>query len=270
MSLLLAALEEESSVASGTPLDYGDDLRLFLDAENGVATSGVDVTSWTDQDNSDVFTVPGGDQGPEFEASSQNGLPGLNFKQPIGETFLDRKLLDPANSVDEHFSSGSAAIGFAAKLDRITDSTFNTSNNLLSKGHLVGTKRGYDISIDFQGSFRFRQRRADGSVWQIRAAGFYNAGDLVLGYVTYNGGNTSGSGALRLYDGSNFVNAGTVTVGNSSQIGDESSDDLIIGNLKDPSNASFNAPFEGPIFGIWFTRPANTLFDEGYLSRWIP
>lgn len=271
MSLLVSVLSEEGAGVSGnTPLDYGDDLRLFLDAENGIVTSGSNVTSWTDQDAGRIFDVPGGGQSPQFEASSQNGLPGVNFQQPIGDTFLNRKLADPAPSVDNHFGSGSASIAFAGKLNRLTATQFNPINTIVNKGFNVGAERGFDVNVQPDGTFRFRHKRSNGSTWQIEADGFYKVGDLVLGYVVYDGGNTSGSGTVRLYDGSNFVSVGAVSVGTSSGIGSDAADDLVIGNLRDPDNSSFNQPFEGPLFAVWFTRPANNSFDESYLQRWIP
>ena len=285
MTTLLTALAEDGGgtggtggnpfVPSNTPLDYGNSLLLFLSAEEGITTSGDDVTAWEEPSDAPGIRIFDRSQlnnsrAPVFESSVQNGFPGVNFQQPVGDTTLNRKLSDPANLVDRHFNrTGGGTIAFAGKLNRLTDSIFDTANTILSKGYNVGTERGYDITITSEGTFRFRQRRADGSTWQISAPGFYSVGDLVLGYVSYNGGNSSNSGFARLWNGSSFVTANTVTVGTSSTIGNESADELVIGNVYDPSNTNLNAPFEGPIFAIWFTGPASSQFDENYLRRWV-
>ena len=273
MTILAAVIAQQASASSSsTPLDYEPDLRMFLDAENGITLSGDDVTSWEEQDTNNSFTVPGGGRSPEFESNIQNGLPGVNFQQPIGETFLNRKLAASASFVDNHFGTGSGqkTIAFAAKLNRLTDSVFGTSNTIAEKGYRLSG--GWRLVIAPDGTIRFDQRRSNGSTWSIAVNGFYSVGSLVLGYLSYNGGNSTGSGFFRLYDAGSdsFITAGSVTKGTASGIGTDTFDQMVIGNTRDPDNADTNQPFQGPIFGLWMTRPAATVFDENYLRRWIP
>ncbi|MGI9494013.1 MAG: hypothetical protein ACR2QF_16595 [Geminicoccaceae bacterium] len=271
-SFLSVLIEEESSSQAGTPLDYGGPLRQFLDAENRITLSGVDVLEWGDNDPdnvSTVFDVPGGARSPEFEAVSQNGLPGVNFQQPVGQTFLNRKLTASASAVDDWWArTGTQSLAFAGKLNRLTDTTFNTRNTIAEKGYRQSG--GWQLTIDSSGTLAFEQRRSDNSVWKMEVPGFYSVGDLVLGYMNYDGGNTTGSGFFRIFDGSDFITAGTISPGAVSGIGTDTLDEMTIGNSLDPLNANFNAPFEGPLFGLWMTTEAVNTFDEGYLSRWIP
>ncbi len=269
--LLLSMVAEDGGGQAlvGTPLDYGSSLRFFLDAENDAVTSGSDVTSWTDQDTGIVFDTPAGARNPVFDAATQNGLPGVNFQQPVGETFLNRKITAAASVVDNFFSgSGDKTLAFAARLNRLTDTSFDTFNSLAEKGFRQGT--GWRFSVSPNGTVAFEHHRANGSIWSIRSNGFYSVGDLVLGSVTYDGGNTSGSGTMRLYNQSDFIDVGVVTNGTSSSIASDGAEDMIIGNTRDPNNAQTNTPFEGPIFGIWMTNPGSTIFDDSYMSRWIP
>ena len=111
---------------------------------------------------------------------------------------------------------------------------------------------------------------ADGSEWQVQANGYYNVGDLVLGSVYYSGGNSTSSGAFRLYNGSSFIDTGTITRATSSSKTNDSSRDLIIGNIRKDDNADINAPFEGSLFGVWFTKEFTNSLDDGFFSRWIP
>lgn len=266
--------QQSAGQAAGTPLDYEDRLRLFLDAEQNVLTSGVSVTSWTDDDpdNSNVFDAPSGARSPEFEASSQNGLPGVNFQQPIGQTFLNRKITANASALDNFFSgSGIKSLAFAAKLNRLTDTVFGTDNTLISKGfRFPASSGGWHLIVKPSGTLTFSQRRSDGSSWSISVSGFYSVGDLVLGYLTYDGGNTVNSGQFRLFNGSDFVTLGNISTGTTSGIGVDTADVMTIGNVFNPSDGNTNAPWEGPIFGIWMTREANNAFDESYMQRWIP
>lgn len=270
MSNFFAAMLEEDVGGAGTPLSYGTNLKMFLDAENGVTTSpGTDVTNWVDQEASIDFDVPSGGRVPDFEATAQNGLPGVNFQQPIGQSFLNRKLTNNASALDDFFSgAGDKSIAFAGKLNRLTDTTFGTRNTIISKGFLLSN--GWQLTINASGTIVFEQKRSNGSIWAISSAGFYSVGDLVLGYVIYDGGNLSNSGSLRLYDGANFVTVGSVSVGTTSGIGSDAADEMVIGNIRNPAQANVNAPFEGPLFGIWMTSPAANSFDEGYMGRWIP
>lgn len=260
--------EEENANLTGDPDDYGANLKMWLDAETGITTSGSDVTNWVDRDSSIDFDVPGtGASAPQFEATAQNGLPGVNFEESGGN--LSRKLFNNASFLDNFFSgAGFKSIAFAGRLDRLTDPTFNTNSTIISKG--FQTSGGWQLFTTSNGTVRFDHRRSDNSVWSVSSSGFYNAGDLVLGYLTYDGGNTSGSGSFRLYDGADFVSVGSVSVGTASGIGTDDADTMVIGNKRDPGNLNSNAPFEGPLFGIWFTTPASNAFDEGYLARWIP
>ena len=275
MSMLLAMMMEEEASAGGSPLDYGDDLYLFLDAEENVTFDGNDdVTEWVD-DNPDTsfqaFTVPNGGTSPLYVANSQNSLPGILFEEKSNGS-LARKLGASASATDNFFSgSGTKSISFAARLDAATDSRFNTSNTIMEKGYSFGL--GWRLDIDPNGTLRFQHKRANDSSWSVSASGFYSSGlpRLVLGYVQYDGGNTSGSGSLTLYDNGSdeFITVGSVSTGSSSTIGSEEDDTLIIGNIRDPNNANANRPFQGPIFGLWMTKGSGNSFDQNYLRRWI-
>lgn len=269
----LLAQQTEGSAGAGAPLDYGGDLKLFLDAESGVTADGSnDVSEWVDQDASTAFTLQVNTSPPLLRASVQNSLPGIDFTEvPATNGSLNRKLSANASVVDSFFDSGNTnqkSIAFAARLDKATDSRFNTNNTLASKGFRVSG--GWQLFIDSAGTMTFQQRRSDNSIWSMAVPAFYSPGDLVLGYMNYNGGNASGSGFFRLYNGSEFVTVGNVTVGTSSIIGNDDADQMVIGNIRDPANIDANAPFNGPIFGLWMTEPAANFFDETYLARWIP
>lgn len=273
MTILAAVLAEQGANQGSSPLAYGGSLRTFLDAEVDVTpnTNGASVTQWDDRDTGNAFTIPGSGTSPIYETTTQNGLPGLNFEE-VPETNGDirKKIAAAASVVDNHFSQGLATIAFAGRLNDATDSRFNTSNTLVSKGYPVSN--GWRWVIEPNGTMRFEQRRSNGSTWSIRADGFYSPGDLVLATLSYNGGNTSNSGSFRLYNNSTseFVTVGTITVGTASGIGDDAADQLVVGNIRDPNNGDTNAPFQGPIFAVWFTRPGVTFLDQAYMSRWIP
>lgn len=268
----LGPLIENGAASAQTPLDY-DTLKIFADAEEDVSTSGTDVTSWTDQADSSAFTVPANGTSPKFESSVVNGLPGINFQQPtgVGNGFLSKKLSANANVVDNFFGgSGNKAIAFAGKLNRLTDNVFDTRSTIISKGFNNGT--GWSLSIDSSGSIEFQHKRGSGSSsWKIKASGFYKVGHLVLGYVRYSGGNTTGSGIFRLYNNNTqeFVTVGSVTTGSGSTRGLDASYPLVLGNIIDPTNPDNNAPFEGPLFGVWMTKAADVTFDESYMARWL-
>lgn len=273
-ALFTALLAQQAGGAGiASPLDYNPDLRLFLDSETDVATSGVNVTQWDDADPDNptqAFDVPGGARSPVVLAGTQAGFDGIDFKQPIGEAFLNRKLSASASSVDNWFANpGFNSISFAARWDRATDSNFGTNSTLCEKGYRVSG--GWHLFISPAGSLTFQQRRSNGSTWTLRASGFYDVGDLVLGYVRYNGGNGTGDGSFRLYDKDQdaFITVGTATVGTASGIGSDTVDELIIGNIRDPANNDANAPFEGPLFGLWFVVDDRNYGDEGYLRRYI-
>ena len=268
----IATIITNGAVAEQTPLDYGT-LKIFADAENGVVTSSDDVTSWTDEAASEAFTVPANGASPKFESSVVNGLPGINFQQPtgVGNGFLSRKLSANANVVDNFFGgSGNKAIAFAGKLNRLTDNVFNTRSTIISKGFNNGT--GWSLSIDANGSMEFQHKfgTSGSSAWKIKASGFYKVNDLVLGYIRYSGGNSTGSGILRLYNNNSgeFVTVGSVTTASGSR-GSDSSFPLVLGSIIDPTNGNNHAPFEGPLFGVWMTKAADVTFDEDYMSRWL-
>lgn len=269
---LLAILAEEDGGdggggSAGTPLDYGD-LVAYLDAENGV-TGNPDVTQWQSQGTSFNFTIPSGNRAPEFVASSQNGLPGIDFREASGGSgVLRRKLENGSSTFDNYFSgSGSQSIAFAGRIDDLVNS-FSTQAAIASKG--FEDANGWRLFLEPDGSMRFSHRRSNGSVWTLTASGFYSQGDLVLGSVTYDGGNTSGSGSFSLFNGSDFVSTGSVSTGSGGGTGTESNRNLIIGNILDTNDANQNRPFGGPLFGVWFVDPASTVFDQGYFQRWIP
>lgn len=252
----------------GTPLDYGDDLLFFLDAENGVTRSGTNVSQWTDQSsNAYDFNVPSGDNDPQFESSSQNGLPGINFESTTGSN-IDRRVSYTDIDLNNLFSgAGNKSLAFACRADAFVDPTFGVEGTIIEKG--FRDDNGWLLHIKSDGSLQFRHKRTDGSFWQISADGFYSTGDLVLGYLIYNGANLSNSGTFFLHNGTTFVETGNVTTGTSSTRGNDSPAPLIVGNQEEAS-PGFNAPFQGPIFALWATNPAITTFDQGYLARWIP
>lgn len=272
---MLASLLEEEAVgggqtggAVGVPGDYGANLIEFLDAEVGVALSTLDVISWIGASGR-IYDPPGGQRAPLFLAATQNALPGVSFLEDIGTTgSLRRKLFDQGNQFDNFFSgSGRKSLAFAARLDDIANS-FGTAGVIASKG--FEDTNGWRLRVTTSGTLEFAHRRSNGSVWQISASGFYNEGDLVLGYINYDGGNTSNSGFFRLYNQTQFVTTGSISVGSASGVGLDATSDLLIGNLLDNANDNSNAPFGGPIFGFWMTKPGVNTFDESYMSRWIP
>jgi hypothetical protein len=260
--------EEQSGASDNTPLDYND-LIAFLDGEQDVAHSSNEVSSWTDQHASLAFTVPSGQRAPLRLPSTQNGLDGVSFEEADSGAGAIRRKLQSANSVFDNFFSGSGnkIISFAARLDDLVNS-FSTNNTIVSKG--FSDSNGWRLNIQADGTIQFNHRRSDGSTWTLSASGFYNEGDLVLGSLTYNGGNSSGSGSFRLYNGSTFITTGSVTVGAVSGIGTESTKNLIVGNVLDTADANINAPFGGPILGLWMTKPGSRVFDDNYMGQWIP
>lgn len=256
--------------AVGTPLDYEDSLVDFFDAENGVTESSNVVSDWDGQGSSINLTVPSGHIGPDFVSSDQNGLPGLSFEDPgSGGDRLRRKLSSADAAFDQYFNgAGFKGISFAGRWDQTTDLLgFNTDSVIVQKGfeHNVGWK----LDIQPNGTVRFRHRMNDGSIWQIAASAFYNAGDLVLGSVKYSGGNSNSSGILRLYNGSTFVETGNITLANNSSKASEAAFDLSIGNTLEDGNTNTNGPFEGSLFGVWFTKPFSRSLDDGFMRRWV-
>ncbi len=265
--MIPALLPIVAAGGGGTPLDYGDDLVMFLDAENGVTESSNNVSQWTDQgDDAFDFDRPGGDDSPQFESSSQNGLPGINFES-FGSSDLARRLNNADSGLDNLFGgAGDKTLAFAARADALVDPVFSAEGALAEKG--FRNENGWLLLMKSDGSLEFRHKRSDGTFWQISAGGFYSAGDLVLGTLTYNGGNLSGSGSFRLWNGSTFVTTGTVTTGTSSTRGNDGPEDFVVGN-QEGSGSGFNAPFQGPVFAMWATKPAISTFDEGYMARWV-
>lgn len=270
MSLLTALLSEDTTGggSTSTPLDYAD-LVMFLDAENGV-TGNPDVTQWEDQSPAAInFTIPAGQLAPQFSASTQNGLPGIDFSEfPADSGVIDRKLSSADSAFDNFFTTpGAQSIAFAGRIDDLVNK-FSTNNCLISKG--FQDTNGWQLHIDTSGSLIFQHKRTDGTVWSLTASGFYSQGDLVLGSMRYTGGNTSSAGFFEIYNGSDFVVTGSISTGTAGGTGQESTSDLIIGNVVDQGTPLQNQPFGGPIFGIWMVVPDNRIFDNSYLARWIP
>lgn len=258
--------------ANLTPLNYAN-LLTFIDLENGVTTSSGDITEIVGQAPSDfTYTVPSGHIGPEFEASSQNGLPGMSHEDDVatGSDRLRRKLSSNDSGLDDiWFGSGTQSIAFAGRWDATADGLgFNLNSIIASKGSFFN--RGWNLEIQSNGTIRFRHWMTNGSTFQIAANAFYSVDDLVLGYLTYDGGNASNSASFRLYNQTSFVTTGTVTTATSSTKSSDASDELVIGNHLDPNNSDINSPFQGSLFGLWITDPANNSIDESYFSRWIP
>lgn len=253
-----------------TPLVY-ENLTAFLDAETDVTESSNVVSQWDGQSaNAIAFTVPSGHIGPDFESSSQNSLPGLSFEDPgSGNDRLRRKLSTGDNDLDNiWFGSGNKSLAFAGRWDRTTDqSGFNTASTIASKG--IEHNQGWTLQIKPNGTLEFIHYMTNGSRFILAANGFYSASDLVLGYVRYSGGNSNGSASFRLFNGSDFVTVGTVTTASSSSKQSDASRDFVVGNTLKEGDTNINAPFEGPLFGLWVTRPANNAVDESYLARWI-
>lgn len=259
-------------VTNATPLDYGDDLIFFLDAENGVTESAGAVSLWTGQGPDAIeFEKPGSDTNPFFLSSEVNGLPAIDFSETAPGTGLDRRLRSADSLLDNIFSGpGNKSIAFAARVDAFEDTNFGVNSFIMDKATTArgATRQGWRIRFKDDGSLTFRHYRANGSFWELTADGFYSAGDLVLGTLVYDGGNTSSSGAFTLFNGSSFVTTGTVATGSSSTIGDDSDGNLNVGNQEGPTNG-FNSPFQGVIMALWATSSGSTSLDQGYLSRWV-
>jgi hypothetical protein len=265
---LLAQLLEQESGLAGEPGDYSNLVAWFdADAANVTESSG-DVTQWDDVGPSTVaLTVPSAQTSPFWSSSVQNSLPGMTFQETGGD--IKRKLQSASSIFDNFFSgSGNKSIAFAGRMDDLVNS-FTTTNTIASKGFT--DSNGWRLRVLANGTMSFSHRRSDGTTWDISAAGFFSEGDLIFGSITYNGGNTSGSGSFRLYNNSTeeFVTAGAVTTGTSGSIGTDATRNLIVGNILDTGSPTNNAPFGGPLFGLWFVKPASTFYDEGYMARWF-
>lgn len=96
MSLLLAALIEEEFGGSGgsgggggggggggvavNPLDYGDDLEMWMTSQQNIVVSSGIVNTWSDTDPDQTairtFAPPGGAVSPPFVSDVLNGKPG--------------------------------------------------------------------------------------------------------------------------------------------------------------------------------------------------
>ena len=152
LGAILTAMEEDTGLSSGTPLDYGSNLLFFVETTTGVTQGGPgsgglnQVTSWADQsDNSLVFSVPATDaRPPEFEPNSivvpdGPNIDGITFQE--SPTAQDRKLsnggLDQDEVLDSIFSGGSQfdrTFGFAARIDTLDSSNTSEDNTLFDKG----------------------------------------------------------------------------------------------------------------------------------------
>ncbi len=255
-----------------TPTDYGSDLLAFWSAESGLGRSGSNVTTWRDQEGNTNLTRPSDDEFPVFVSNAANGLPGVNFEE-ASPSNIDRKLISFNNRYDNIFNgSGNKTIGFAARLNRLVDTTFGQRSVLISKG--FPNLLGWEISVLNNGSIRFQRQRTSLPNFQIIVPGFYSSSSrrLVLGTLTYNGGNSSSSGQFRLWDGNQFVDRGSITTGGSSTVNDASAP-LTMGNVESTTQTTSgqrnNAPWQGPIMAVWITRPGASEFDDAYLMRWV-
>lgn len=262
-----------AAAGGGSPLDYSN-LVAFWESETGVTESSGEVTEWTDQSaNAIDLTVPGSNgSSPDLESNSQNGFDGISFEEFIEAEPINKKLFSADSALDNIFhGSGFKTIAFAGRWDRTADFNFNLPSVICSKGVAFGgIKDGWVLRIEPNGSLVFRHFMTNGSFWECRASGFFTVGDLVLGSITYDGGNSSGSGSFRLWNGSNFVETGTVSTASSSTKKDDSSKDFILGNMRDDSRPVDNSPFEGPLFSIWITKPSQLSLDNQYQQRYIP
>jgi len=260
-----------AAAAGGTPLDYTN-LVAFWESETNVNDTAGEVDDWTDQSsNAIVLAQVGAEPGPELESNTQNGFDGLSFEETTEPDPIDRKLTSGAAVLDDlFFGSGAQTISFAARLDRATDFTFGLSNTICSKRFSFGLNQGWRLTILSDGTIDFRHFMTNQSKWQIQASGFYSPGDLVLGSITYDGGNSSGSGSFRLWNGATFVDTGTVTTATSSTKATDAAGDFVVGNIYDPARLNDNSPFQGPIFALWITDTAQNSIDDEYLQRWVP
>lgn len=263
-----------AAAGDGTPLEYGAALQAFWESETSV-TGSSPVTSWVDQTSNAYDLVQiGANTGAVLESNTQNGFDGINFEETVLADPISRKLGNNDAGLDNFFSGANTkGIHFAGRWDRTTDQNgFNLRSIIASKLYSFGNSEGWVLEIEIDGSLNFRHFMTNGSSWQIRAAGFYSVGDLVLGSVSYNGGNTSGSGSFRLYNNSTgqFVDTGTVSTASGSTKDDDSAGTLVVGNMHDAGNFNDNSPFQGPLFGLWMTNPFSNSLDDGYMQRWIP
>ncbi len=260
----------------GTPLDYGSSLLAFWESENNVVDSSGEVTSWTDlSDEAYALTRTGNQEGPELEADTQNGFDGINFEETVQADPIDRKLSSDDSDLDNiFFGTGTKGLHFAARWDRTTDHNgFNLRSIIASKLYsFTNNNDGWRLEITTDGDLRFNHFFDDGSSWEIEAAGFYSVGDLVLGSVSYSGGNTSSSGTFRLYNNSTgqFVDTGTVTTSSGTDKSNDGAGEFVVGNMHTTTAFGDNSPFQGPIFGLWITKPFTRSLDDRYMQRWIP
>ncbi|MGI9504666.1 MAG: hypothetical protein ACR2RE_16610 [Geminicoccaceae bacterium] len=276
---LLTAIANNAGGLEGDPSDYGSNLLFWLESEQGVNQGGTgsgglpEVVSWLDQsDNSNLFTVPSAPlvtRPPELEANSVNGLPGITFQE--SPTAQDRKLSSNAITFDSIFAGLSntfVSIGFAARIDTLASSNTSANNTILSKGFQQGN--GWVLDVVRDGTMRFRKRRSDGSIFNFSANGFYASLNLVVGVFTWNGTTATDSANFRLWDGTQFVNVGSVLNPGSGSIGGADNFDMVVGNTVNTANGQENAhaAFHGSIFSLWATKPGLTTFDDSYLLKY--
>jgi hypothetical protein len=269
---MIPALAVNTAGGAKTPLAYGDDLDLFLTAGSGITGSGSSF-DWEGQEATGLnFTVPGGDDGPVFDATYQNGLPAVDFSAT-----LDTRLRASATTVLQDYikGGGTRGLAFAAKVDFLPAPGVNgTDQATLMEKAFFGTgtgQQGWSIILQDNGDFDFAyQNTSDGSM-RIRASTFYSAGDLVLGYISTTGGFLSSSITMTLWNGADFVDTGSITIpGSGTTLGSDSSKSLTIGNNSRQGSGGFNAPWTGGIMDLWLTKPANSSIDQSYLRRYIP
>lgn len=265
-----------AAAGDGTPIDYGSSLQAFWESETNVTDSSGTVTSWVDQtDNAYDLVEIGHDTGAELEADTQNGFDGINFEETVQSDPISRKLGTDDSGLDNFFfGSNTKGIHFAGRWDRTEDHNgFNLRSIIASKLYsFSNVTQGWVLEITTDGTLRFRHFFENGDPWEIEASSFYSVDDLVLGSVSYSGGNTSGSGSFRLYNNSTgqFVDTGTVTTSSGTTKDDDSAGVFTVGNMHTTTNFNDNSPFEGPLFGLWMTNPFTNSLDDSYMQRWIP
>jgi len=260
-----------AAAGGGTPLNYSN-LVAFWESETSVADTGGEVDTWTDQKSSIVLSQLGVQPGPELESNTQNGFDGISFEETTAPDPINRKIGSSAGALDDFFfGSGTKAISFAARWDRTADFTFNLPSTIASKRYSFGLDEGWVLRLSPDGTILFRHYMSNGAFWLLEASGFFSVDDLVLGSIRYDGGNTSNSGTFRLWNGSSFVETGTVTTASgSSTKASDAAGDFVVGNIYDPLDLTDNSPYQGPVFAVWMTSPFQISLDDQYLQRYVP
>lgn len=270
--ILLGAAAAAGS-AGQSPLDYSN-LVAFWESETNVVDTAGEVDTWTDDSSAAIQLAQlGSEPGPLLESNTQNGFDGINFEETTAPDPIDRKLGSADSDLDDLFApieNSLTAISFAGRLDRLQAQSFPIGSTICSKRYSFGRNEGWQLLVQTDGTIEFQHYRTDGTFWSIEASGFYSIGDLVLGSIRYSGGNSSTSGKFRLWNGSSFVETGTVTTATGSTRDSDAAGDFVVGNIYDPTDTSDNQPFQGPLFGLWITKPHQISLDDAYMQRWIP